>query len=532
VSTSPSHWAKTLLGELGELKLGKMLDKSKNQGHPAKYLRNINVRWFRFDLSDLSELLASEEELVQLSVEDGDLFICEGGEPGRCAVWRGGASALIYQKALHRFRSAGAIVPELLMYRLKYEAEAGLLGDSFTGTTIKHLTRESLSRLQVLVPPLPEQKRIADKLGALVARADACRERLNRVAVVLKRLRKAIYGAASNGTLTEDWRAERGTALEDWSEARVDEISSLIFDGPFGSHLKSVDYTDSGVRVVRLENIAPLRFVEEKRTYISEAKYKQLTRHTLLADDVLFSSFVDEEVRVCLLPRELSGNAINKADCFCIRVDRARCDPHFLALKLASRSTFSALDDVVHGATRPRINLSQLRAIAFRLPSMEEQTEIVRRVESIFAIANAIDARLTAARGQVDRLTPALLAKAFAGELVPQDSDDETATDLLERIRSRSTSGETEGSRRGVPQMSRSKAKVANDMLTRRDVTSTHLTDILKERGALTAEALWKASQLEIDDFYEQLKDEESKGLLRENRGDAPNSPRLLESAA
>jgi type I restriction enzyme S subunit len=283
---------------------------------------------------------------------------------------------------------------------------------------------------------------------------------------------------------------------------------------------------------VRLENIAPLRFIEDKRTYIAEEKFQALARHTLLADDVLFSSFVDEEVRVCLLPPELSGKAINKADCFCIRVDSSRCHPRFLALKLASRSTFSALDEVIHGATRPRINLGQLRAIAFHLPSIDEQTEIVQRVDSLFSVATAIESRLTAARAKVDRLTPALLAKAFTGELVPQDSDEEPAANMLARIRDHSESGEADRPKRSLSHGSRTKAKLVADMLTRNNVATTHLTDILKERGALTAEVLWKASQLEIDDFYDQLKDEESKGLLRENRDDTPNSPRLLESAA
>ena len=85
---------------------------------------------------------------------------------------------------------------------------------------------------------------------------------------------------------------------------------------------------------------------------------------------------------------------------------------------------------------------------------------------------------------------------------------------------------------RGGSHAPRTKAKVQTEMLTRKDVMPTHLTTILKERGALSADALWTASQLEIDDFYDQLKDEEAQGLLRENRGDSPTAPRLLEAAA
>ena len=69
-------------------------------------------------------------------------------------------------------------------------------------------------------------------------------------------------------------------------------------------------------------------------------------------------------------------------------------------------------------------------------------------------------------------------------------------------------------------------------MRSRKDIQDTHLTNILREHGALTAESLWSASQLDIDDFYDQLKDEEALGLLRENRGQSPNEPRTLEAAA
>ncbi|MEQ1843923.1 MAG: restriction endonuclease subunit S, partial [Verrucomicrobiales bacterium] len=169
-------------------------------------LRNINVRWSKFDLSDLKEVRVSEAERAHLSVLDGDLFICEGGEPGRSAVWRSGTNTIVYQKALHRFRTNGAIIPELLMHRLRLEAEVGTLHESFTGTTIKHLTRESLVRYEVPLPPLAEQKRIADKLEAVLGRVDACRARLDRVPALLKRFRQSVLAAATSGQLTEDWR--------------------------------------------------------------------------------------------------------------------------------------------------------------------------------------------------------------------------------------------------------------------------------------------------------------------------------------
>lgn len=294
---------------------------------------------------------------------------------------------------------------------------------------------------EVPLAPLPEQGRIVAKLDALLARVDVCRERLDRVPGILKRFRQSVLAAATSGELTREWR-EQGRLAREWRQTVISEVATQIFDGPFGSHLKSKDYADEGVRVVRLENIAPLRFIEEKRTYITRGKYESLTRHTLFSGDILFSSFVDDEVRVCLLPEQLDGKAINKADCFCIRTNAALCRPLFLALRLACRSTFEALDEAVHGATRPRINLRQLKEIAFDLPCLDEQDEIIRRSRALLDLADALERRLAATRRHVERTPVAALAKAFRGELVPQDPNDEPAAALLARLRARADSTE------------------------------------------------------------------------------------------
>ena len=145
-----------------------------------------------------------------------------------------------------------------------------------------------------------------------------------------------------------------------------------------------------------------------------------MERHKLLAGDLLFSSFVDEEVRVCALPANLNTDAINKADCFCLRIDGKACDARFLLYRLACKTTYMKLKEGVHGATRPRINLRQLRQFELGLPPRNEQSEIVRRVETLFAFADRLEACLAQAQTAVDRLTPSLLAKAFRGELVPR----------------------------------------------------------------------------------------------------------------
>lgn len=125
-------------------------------------------------------------------------------------------------------------------------------------------------------------------------------------------------------------------------------------------------------------------------------------------------------------------SAINQA-CAAIQVDESLILRKFV--KLALQANYLQMRVLAEGGNQPNLNLSKVKEFTLPLPQFEEQTEIVRRVETLFAFADRLESRLQAARTAADRLTPALLAKAFRGELVPQDPSDEPAAELLRRLR-------------------------------------------------------------------------------------------------
>lgn len=194
-------WETLTYSNLGDSKLGKMLDKAKNEGLPVPYLRNVNVRWFSFDLNDLSTMLASEEEISSLSVKQGDLFICEGGEPGRCAIWKEPDSNLIFQKALHRFRPNEKVISAFLCYNLYFMSLNGTLEKFFTGTTIKHLTGQSLAKIPVSLPSVSEQAEIVRILDSIFTREQQAKEAAEVVLEEIDLTKKAILFRAFRGEL-------------------------------------------------------------------------------------------------------------------------------------------------------------------------------------------------------------------------------------------------------------------------------------------------------------------------------------------
>ena len=213
-SVGMESWEHLTYSELGISKLGKMLDKAKNKGDMVPYLRNVNVRWFSFDMSDVSLMQATEEEIKLLSVKNGDLFICEGGEPGRCAIWKEPDARLIFQKALHRFRPNEKVISEFLCYNLYFMSINGTLAKYFTGTTIKHLTGQALSRIPVLTPSVYEQTEIVRILDNLLAKEQQAKEAAQGVLEQIDLIKKAILARAFRGKLgTNDPNEESATSL-------------------------------------------------------------------------------------------------------------------------------------------------------------------------------------------------------------------------------------------------------------------------------------------------------------------------------
>jgi len=363
-----------------------------------------------------------------------------------------------------------------------------------TGTTFKELSGSVAARLPLVIAPQNEQKRIADKLVTLITKVDACRERLDRVPLILQRFRQAILSAATSGQLTEEWREERNISDP------VDKALGDILKVSSGKFLPAKDMAKDGT--------IPVFGGNGINGYHNEGN---VSEETLVIGRVGFYCGC-----VHMTPKLawVTDNAL------LVKHNENETLKRFLFFAL--QATDLRTND--SSTAQPVISGQKIYSLKLVVPDIREQQEIVRRVETLFAYADRLEVRYTAGRAQVERLTPALLDKAFRGDLVPQDPNDEPAEELLERINRSKLVTADKPIRRRQQRMQEAEVKVLDPS----QIQSDHLSNILKMQGRQTSKSLWQASQLAIEDFYEQLRAEEAQELLREIKQGAES---FLEAA-
>ena len=193
-------WVTQKVSEIAKHSLGKMLDKAKNKGEPKPYLRNLNVRWFELDLSDLFEMPFLATEVEKYTAVKGDVLICEGGYPGRAAIWDEDYP-IYFQKALHRVRFHEPKHNKWFVYFLYSQDKAGELKKHFHGAGIQHFTGEGLARFEVPLPPLPELCHAVAKFDALAAETQRLESLYQRKLAALDELKQSLLHQAFSGQL-------------------------------------------------------------------------------------------------------------------------------------------------------------------------------------------------------------------------------------------------------------------------------------------------------------------------------------------
>lgn len=435
MSNLPTSWAICNLGDVIEMRtgpFGSALHKHDyvSNGIPVINPTHIKNACIEPDYSvSISEDKASA--LSEYKLYPNDVIMGRRGEMGRCAVVPDYANGWVCGTGSVILKTSAALDANYLQRYLSSPNTVRSLEGESVGSTMVNLNQKILLGLSIGIPPLQEQRRIADKLDTTLARVDALNDRLARITPLLKRFRQSVLAAATSGKLTEDWRKSNNMPFA-WAEVTLGEIADV--QGGVTKDSKKQSNSDEELPYLRVANVQRgyLDLEEIKRIRVPAHKIDSLL---LKEGDILFNEGgdLDKLGRGWIWEGQIN-RCTYQNHVFRARLHDLRNQPKYVSWWGNYRGLHYFIQSGKQTTNLASINKTMLSALPISLPSQEEQTEIVRRVETLFAFADRLEARLQSAQTAAERLTPALLAKAFRGELVPQDPNDEPATELLRRL--------------------------------------------------------------------------------------------------
>ena len=300
----------------------------------------------------------------------------------------------------HVFRPSERITGPYLfnLLRAPYVRKAGAI--KMRGAAgQRRVPADFFAALQIPLPPLDEQKRIAGILDA----ADALRAKRREALAELDTLLQSTF---------LDMFGDPVTNPMGWPPTSLSAISEELRDGPFGSNLKTSHYVESGVRVIRLQNIGVGEMRNDDLAFISEEHFASLPRNHCRPGDVIIGTMGDPNLRACIVPLALA-HAINKADCILMRVDMTKVDAIYVCWLLNNPCMVSMARRLVRGQTRGRISLGRLKELQVHLPPIELQLRFAAIVESVEQQKASQRAHLA----ELDTLFASLQSRAFRGDL-------------------------------------------------------------------------------------------------------------------
>ncbi len=487
------HWVETTIGQLCFTTSGGTPSRSN------KTFYNGSIPWVKSGELKDGLICKTEEHISKDAIENSSaklfpkdtiLIALYGATIGKLGIL--GIDAATNQAVCAIFKTK-ALDDKFLFCYLLSERE-NLIKAGF-GAAQPNISQQTIRDYSFRLPPLNEQKRIVSKLDAILPKVKSAKARLERIPVILKNFRQSVLAAACSGRLTEDWRESNSRGFLDdsiidkikkvkeqkfkllceqaikedrrkpkdhsnnkqsknivghlpdlpdsWSYFRLEDICHLITDG---TH-RTPKYVNKGRPFLSVKNVRPFLIKDSDIKFITELEFLEINnRCNPEKGDILYTK----------IGATFGYAAINNLDYeFSIFVSLALIKPvlpyfdsKYAEVVMNSEVVFSQARERVTGIGTPDLHLIEIRDFRVPLPPLPEQHEIVHRLEKLFTLADSLEAKYKKAMSRVEKIEQSVLAKAFRGELVEPDPNDEPADELLKRVLEEKTRTEKKNSPR------------------------------------------------------------------------------------
>lgn len=436
-----SSWTMTALGDLSEVKSG--------VGFPKKYQGQSSGDYPVYKVGDVSRSVTQAQGLLGSA---NHYVNTEEAAALKGVIFRSGSTLFAkIGEAVKLNRRAFVILPGLAdnnvmaVVPLLRESDRYLhyflrtvdLSDVSRSTTVPSVRKGDIEELLVPLPPLDEQKAIAEKLDTLLAQVESTKARLERIPKILKRFRQSVLAAAVSGKLTEEWRDNNEIDFSEWELLTVGDVATVA-TGKTPSRKEPSYWNDGDIPWLTSASTGDI-CTRSANQFVTRRAVEECSLKLFEPGTLLLAMYGEGKTRGQVT--ELMISATCNQACAAVIANEKKTVRSYLKLRLLEN--YEETRKVAAGGAQPNLNLNKVRTIEINVPSIQEQTEIVRRVDQLFAYADTIETQVSNALERVNNLTQSILAKAFRGELTEQwrkDNSDlisgeNSAEALLERIK-------------------------------------------------------------------------------------------------
>jgi len=383
----PVGWAVSTFGDEFQIQLGKMLNKTATEGDSHQpYLANINVRWGSFELSNTRTMSFSEKDKEKFSLEHNDLLVCEGGEIGRCAIWKNELTPCYFQKALHRLRPLNANIDVPFTMHFLHEAFTsprikGLIGE----TSIAHFTRERFISFPISKPSLPEQEGIAGVLECWDRGIRTLENKIEKKRLIKKGLmQRLLSGQLRLPGFSEDWKTVKlGKVLAEKPQYGINAPSVPLSDD-LPTYLRITDISEDG------------RFLDESKTSVD---HPDAENYILSSGDLVFARTGASTGKTFLYSSN-HGKLIFAGFLIRVSTDRNRLEPAFLKFYTETHDYWNWINVMSTRSGQPGINGQEYAQLQIPLPPLKEQQTIAEVLEAADGEIEVLERKLGSWRDQ------------------------------------------------------------------------------------------------------------------------------------
>jgi len=471
----PAGWAWTTLGDICTKPQYGWTTKANLKGKGLKLLRTTDISSSHIDWDSVPFCTNEPDDPEKYRLRKGDILVARAGSVG-VSIEIDDCPSAIFASYLIRFCAISPIPSRFVSLYLQSPNYWNAIAEHTAGITIPNVNATKLQALETPLPPLPEQHRIVKKVEILFERLNKTRQQLAKILPLIKKFRQSVLAKAFSGELTKEWR-ERQKHLEPAStllahiyEERKKKLGKK-YKEPEPIDTSDLPELPEGWEWIALESAGEIitgntPATSQKENYgqcIPFIKPGDLDKGQGISTAEIYLSKEGASKARILPPKSIMvtsiGATIGKTGISSVKcatnqqinsiVPFQGIQSYYVYYYCLTKLFFDLTISHSSSTTLPILNKGRFLMLPIPIAHRKEQTQIVKRIKELFARANAIEKAVTIAQARCKKITQSILAKAFKGELVAQDPNDEPAEELLQKIRQRKAFVIKQKSRKG-----------------------------------------------------------------------------------